>query len=111
MPQEYRLVLKHADTPGYSNDLECYLRHGGYETLRKTLALPAKELPDGKKQSPQEFVREEVKASGLRGRGGAGFSAGIKWSSISSATRMSRNQARSRTVKSCTRIPINCSRG
>src|SRR5689334_11518272 len=82
MPQEYRLILKHADSPGYSNDLECYLRHGGYEALRKALALPARELPDGKKLSPQETVREEVKASGLRGRGGAGFSAGIKWSLV-----------------------------
>ena len=33
MPQEYRLILKHADEPGYTPDLECYLRHGGYETL------------------------------------------------------------------------------
>jgi NADH-quinone oxidoreductase subunit F len=82
MPQEYRLILKHLDAPGYSNDLECYRRHGGYETLRKALALPARELPDGKKMSPQESVREEVKASGLRGRGGAGFSAGIKWSLV-----------------------------
>jgi NADH-quinone oxidoreductase subunit F len=50
--------------------------------LRKVLALGPKELPDGKKLSPQEQVREEVKASGLRGRGGAGFSAGIKWSLV-----------------------------
>ena len=38
MPQEYRLILKHADAPGYANDLECYLRHGGYETLRFRVA-------------------------------------------------------------------------
>ncbi|MFM1768167.1 MAG: NADH-quinone oxidoreductase subunit [Verrucomicrobiota bacterium] len=82
MPSEHRLILKHADAPGYSNDLECYLRHGGYESLKKALALAPKDLPDGKKASPQEQVREEVKASGLRGRGGAGFSAGIKWSLV-----------------------------
>ncbi|HKX60306.1 MAG TPA: NADH-quinone oxidoreductase subunit NuoF [Verrucomicrobiae bacterium] len=82
MPQEYRLILKHTDAPGYSNDLECYLRHGGYDMLRKVLALAPKDSSDGRKLSPQEQVREEVKASGLRGRGGAGFSAGIKWSLV-----------------------------
>jgi NADH-quinone oxidoreductase subunit F len=82
MPAEYRLILKHADAPGYTPDVECYLKHGGYETLKKALALAPKDLPDGKKLSPQEQVREEVKASGLRGRGGAGFSAGIKWSLV-----------------------------
>ena len=65
MPQEHRLILKHADQPGYTPDLECYLRHGGYDALKKVLALAPKDLPDGKKMSPQEQVREEVKASGL----------------------------------------------
>src|SRR4030095_16373364 len=82
MPAEHRLILKHADAPGYSNDLECYLRHGGYETRKKPLSRAHKDLSDGKKLSPQEQVREDVKASGLRGRGGAGFSAGIKWSLV-----------------------------
>jgi NADH-quinone oxidoreductase subunit F len=44
--------------------------------------MPARDLPDGKKLSPQEALREDVKASGLRGRGGAGFSAGLKWSFV-----------------------------
>ena len=82
MPFEHRLILKHADAPGYSNDIECYLRHGGYEVLKKALALQPRELADGKRLSPQEQAREEVKASGLRGRGGAGFSCGIKWSLV-----------------------------
>jgi NADH-quinone oxidoreductase subunit F len=82
MPQEHRLILKHADQPGYTPDLECYLRHGGYEQLKKALATPARDLADGKKQSPQEVVRDEVLKSGLRGRGGAGFSAGLKWSFV-----------------------------
>ena len=82
MPEEYRLILKHADAPGYSPDIECYLRHGGYAAVRKVLALQTTELPDGKKITAQEQVREEVKASGLRGRGGAGFSCGIKWSLV-----------------------------
>ena len=82
MPQEYKLVLKYADQPGYTPDLECYLRHGGYEALKKALTMPPKTLPDGKTRSPQEQIREDVKVSGLRGRGGAGFSCGLKWSFV-----------------------------
>jgi NADH-quinone oxidoreductase subunit F len=82
MAQEYRLVLKHADGPGYRNDLECYLRHGGYEALKKGLTLAPRELPDGRKLSAAEQIREDVKLSGLRGRGGAGFSCGLKWSFV-----------------------------
>ena len=82
MPQEFRLILKYADQPGYTPDLDCYLRHGGYEALKKALAIPPKDLPDGKKMSPQEQIREDVKVSGLRGRGGAGFSCGLKWSFV-----------------------------
>lgn len=82
MPQEYRLILKNADAPGYTPDIDCYRRHGGYETLHKCLALPTKELADGKKQTAQEQIRDEVLKSGLRGRGGAGFSAGLKWSFV-----------------------------
>src|SRR5947207_41665 len=82
MPSEYRLILKYADQPGYTPDIDCYLRHGGYEVLKKALALQPKELPDGKKVSPQEQIRDEVLKSGLRGRGGAGFSCGLKWSFV-----------------------------
>ena len=82
MPEEYRLILKNMGQPGYTPDLDCYLRHGGYEALKKALALPSRELPDGKRISPQEQLREEVKNSGLRGRGGAGFSCGLKWSFV-----------------------------
>jgi len=82
MPQEYRLILKNAGQSGYTTDIACYLRNGGYEALKKALTLSAKDLPDGKKLSPQEQIREEVKISGLRGRGGAGFSCGLKWSFV-----------------------------
>jgi NADH-quinone oxidoreductase subunit F len=82
MPQQYRLILKNVDQPGFRPDMDCYVRHGGYEMLKKALALPAKDLPDGKKVSPQEQIRDEVKNSGLRGRGGAGFSCGLKWSFV-----------------------------
>src|SRR2546425_2140003 len=82
MPQEYRLILKYADQPGYTPDLECYLRHGGYEVLRKALAIAPRALPDGRTFSGPEQLREEVRISGLRGRGGAGFTCGLKWSFV-----------------------------
>jgi NADH-quinone oxidoreductase subunit F len=82
MPEQFKLILRHVDEPGYTPDLACYQSHGGYEALKKALATVPRELPDGKKLSPQEVVRDDVKASGLRGRGGAGFSAGLKWSFV-----------------------------
>src|SRR4051812_25432751 len=82
MPSEYRLILKHADEPGYTPDLACYQRHGGYDALKKALAIGPKSLPDGKTLSGPEQLREEVRISGLRGRGGAGFSCGLKWSFV-----------------------------
>lgn len=82
MPREHRLILKYADEPGYSPDLACYLRHGGYEVLRKALALQPQTMPDGRTLTPQEQLRQEVMLSGLRGRGGAGFSCGLKWSFV-----------------------------
>ncbi|MBI4324860.1 MAG: NADH-quinone oxidoreductase subunit NuoF [Chloroflexi bacterium] len=82
MPQEYRLILKHADQPGYTPDLDCYLRHGGYAVLKKALSLPPKAMPDGKVLSGPDQLRQEVMLSGLRGRGGAGFSCGLKWSFV-----------------------------
>ncbi len=50
--------------------MESYLKSGGYQALKKILA---------EKISPEDVI-EEVKASGLRGRGGAGFPTGLKWS-------------------------------
>ena len=82
MAEQHKLILQHLDQPGYSPDIACYVRHGGYEALKKALATAPRDLPDGKKLSPREVVREDVKASGLRGRGGAGFSAGLKWSFV-----------------------------
>ncbi len=49
---------------------DVYVKNGGYEGLKKALAT-----------TPAAVI-EEVKASGLRGRGGAGFPAGVKWSFI-----------------------------
>ena len=77
MPQEYKLLLKHADEAGYTIDLECYERHGGYAALRQALAMKATG-----ETTPQAQVRKSVLDSGLRGRGGAGFSCGLKWSFV-----------------------------
>lgn len=51
-------------------DLEGYLARGGYKQLRRIL----------EEKIPPEQVIADVKASGLRGRGGAGFPTGLKWS-------------------------------
>jgi NADH-quinone oxidoreductase subunit F len=59
--------LNHLDR---SWDIDVYMANGGYEIWKKVLAG---EL------DPQEII-EEVKISGLRGRGGAGFPTGLKWS-------------------------------
>ena len=50
--------------------METYFKVGGYEALKKIL----------QGGMTPEAVIEEVKASGLRGRGGAGFPTGLKWS-------------------------------
>jgi NADH-quinone oxidoreductase subunit F len=54
--------------------LDFYLRHRGYEALKKALGM----TPDG--------IIEMVKASGLRGRGGAGFPTGMKWQFVDKKT-------------------------
>ena len=79
MPQEHRLILKNIDRPGYTGALDAY---GDYTVLRKALAFAPKVLPDGKSLTAPEQIREEVKVAGLRGRGGAGFSCGLKWSFV-----------------------------
>ena len=77
MPSEYKLVLKHVDKAGYTNDISCYQKHGGYKTMKKVFKIKAKKTKEVV-NSPQEIIRKEVLVSGLRGRGGAGFSAGMK---------------------------------
>ncbi|PYI90665.1 MAG: NADH-quinone oxidoreductase subunit NuoF [Verrucomicrobia bacterium] len=69
-PLEHRLIFKNIGRSDYTTDIDCYLRHGGYEPLKKAI-----------KMSRTEIVNE-VKTSGLRGRGGAGFPCGVKWSFI-----------------------------
>ena len=68
--REYRLIFKNVDREGWDPSIDCYMRDGGYEDLRKAMAMPQKD------------IIEEVKKSGLRGRGGAGFPTGMKWTFI-----------------------------
>ncbi|MBI3239184.1 MAG: NADH-quinone oxidoreductase subunit NuoF [Flavobacteriia bacterium] len=63
-----KLLLEHVNVPGIET-YEVYRKNGGYRSVEKAL----------KTMSPQNVV-EEVQASGLRGRGGAGFPTGMKWS-------------------------------
>jgi NADH-quinone oxidoreductase subunit F len=69
-PKERRIVFKNAWTQGYTPDIDCYVKHGGYEQIKKAL-----------KMKPEEII-EEVKKANLRGRGGAGFPCGVKWGFI-----------------------------
>ncbi len=69
-PAERRIIFEHIDEAGYTPDIDCYLRHGGYEVLKKSV-----------QRKPAELI-DEVKKSGLRGRGGAGFPCGVKWTLV-----------------------------
>jgi NADH-quinone oxidoreductase subunit F len=65
-----RILLRDQDIPDIGR-LDVYVKHGGYTALRRALTA----------MKPEEVI-DVVKASGLRGRGGAGFPTGIKWSFI-----------------------------
>ena len=67
MANEVCFRTLHLDKPW---TLESYRSVGGYEVLRKILS----------EQTPPEQIIEELKTSSLRGRGGAGFPTGLKWS-------------------------------
>jgi len=62
------LILRDLDIENI-NDIAVYEQHGGYGALRKAI-----------KEMTPDAVTDAVKQSGLRGRGGAGFPAGVKWS-------------------------------
>ena len=68
----------YADLDGGNWRLRDYETRGGYQALRKILGI----APDGARIDglTPEAVIAEIKASGLRGRGGAGFPTGLKWS-------------------------------
>ncbi len=69
-PSETRRILRNVDRVGYDPSIDCFIADGGYEMLRKALGM-----------QPAEII-DEVKKSGLRGRGGAGFPTGLKWTFI-----------------------------
>jgi NADH-quinone oxidoreductase subunit F len=66
-PKETVVLSKHFGDAG-ARTFDGWVERGGYEGLKKALAM-----------APEAII-EEVKASGLRGRGGAGFPTGLKWS-------------------------------
>ncbi len=66
-PKETPVLSKYFGDAG-ARTYEGWIKRGGYEALKKALGMT------------REQVIEEVKASGLRGRGGAGFPTGLKWS-------------------------------
>ena len=65
-----KVLLRNIDVPD-SHTLAVYKSRGGYRALEQVL----------RGMSPEKLI-EEVKASGLRGRGGAGFPTGMKWSFV-----------------------------
>jgi NADH-quinone oxidoreductase subunit F len=65
------VVLRHRDLPGLER-LDTYLEHGGFKGFEKVVT----------RNKPEQVI-DLVKASGLRGRGGAGFPTGVKWSFLS----------------------------
>src|SRR5690349_12260401 len=64
---ELKLLSEHYNNEIYAS-LKGYKELGGYKALKKAF-----------KMKPEDIITE-VKNSGLRGRGGAGFSTGMKWS-------------------------------
>ncbi len=69
-PNEHRMIFRNVDREGWDPSIDTYLGEGGYEQLKKAVAM-----------EPQA-ITDEVKKAGVRGRGGAGFPAGVKWGFI-----------------------------
>ena len=74
MAEETLVLFKNIRNPKYDKSLAGYKRSGGFKSLKKVFGM-----------KPEEVV-QEVKESGLRGRGGAGFPTGLKWSFMAKCT-------------------------
>ena len=74
MAEETLVLFKNIRNPKYDMSLAGYKRSGGFMSLKKVFGM-----------KPEEVV-QEVKESGLRGRGGAGFPTGLKWSFMAKGT-------------------------
>lgn len=70
LAQEHRLIFRNIDREDWNPSLDRALAEGYYEQAKKAFSMDPKAVID------------EVKASGLRGRGGAGFPTGVKWGFI-----------------------------
>jgi NADH-quinone oxidoreductase subunit F len=68
MDQGKHILFRHRDIENL-RDLDVYIKHGGFEAFKKAVTT----------LTPQQVI-DEVKNAGLRGRGGAGFPTGMKWS-------------------------------
>ena len=68
--KQHKIVLENAGVVD-PNDIDDYIAHDGYRALFEIL----------EEKSPRD-VLEEIKASGLRGRGGGGYPCGLKWESV-----------------------------
>ena len=67
---EFKPILTEFIDQKNCHTFDFYESKGGYSALKKALSM-----------SPEDVI-EEVKASNLRGRGGAGFPTGLKWSFV-----------------------------
>ena len=74
MLEETLVLFKNIRNPHYDRSLEAYKKSGGFKSLKKVL-----------KMTP-EAVIQIVKDSDIRGRGGAGFPTGLKWSFMAKGT-------------------------
>ncbi|MEM9480156.1 MAG: NADH-quinone oxidoreductase subunit NuoF [Verrucomicrobiota bacterium] len=68
--KEHRMIFRNVDRANWDPSIGTYTKDGGYKQLKKALKMEPK------------AITEEVKTAGVRGRGGAGFPAGVKWGFI-----------------------------
>ncbi len=88
------IIYREKDVPNI-HKLDVYVKHNGYDALKKAISM-----------KPADVITE-VKASNLRGRGGAGFPTGVKWSFIPQSEPVKYVVVNSKTAKFWKIIPIN----